>query len=168
MDGEVVQVPGYVKAQFECQRSQYLCTKLADVSEFIDGNLVLSVRSTTPEFAGYRVTFAAGGFTSFACSEGGTSGKDSRGCFKAKFSVPTSDEFVDIKIPFNTFSDMWSPATGEQTTACAEDADACPTADTLAHITMMEFWAEGVTGKVHLEVKSVSVESATGERAVLV
>jgi len=164
MDGEVVEVPslgapGFVKAQ--------ATGKFANVSEFIDGNLVLSVRSTTPEFAGYRVTFAVGALSSFACSAGGSL-PGSRGCFKTKFSVPTSDEFVDIKIPFNTFSDKWSPATGEQTTTCAEDADACPTADTLAHIRMMEFWGEGAAGKVHLEVKSVSAESATGERAVLV
>jgi hypothetical protein len=125
MDGEVVdvpslQAPGFIKAQASGH--------FPDVSAFSDGSLVLSVRTTNPEFEGYRVTFVSGAASpSFSCSAGGSL-PFSRGCYKQKFSVPAGEDFVDVKIPFNTFSDKWSSATGEQTTTCADDADVCPTA----------------------------------------
>merc|ERR1712113_1211765 len=165
MDGEVVNVPslkapGFIKAAAD--------GKFPDVSEFIDGSLVLKVRSTTPEFAGYRVSFVSGAVSpDFSCAGGGGL-PFSRGCYKSKFSVPAGSDFVEVKLPFNTFSDKWSSATGEQTTTCAEDASVCPTASKLAKIQRVEFWGEGALGKLHLEVQSVSAESASGERMTLV
>lgn len=165
MDGEVVDVPslsapGFIKAQAP--------GSLPDVSEFIDGSLVLTVRSTNPEYTGYRVSIVSGAASpNFSCSAGGSL-PFSRGCYKQKFSVPAGDEFVDVKIPFNTFSDKWSSATGEQTTTCANDSDVCLTASKLAKLQMIEFWGEGAAGNVHLEVKSVSAEGASGNRFVLV
>jgi apolipoprotein D and lipocalin family protein len=164
-DGEVVdvpslQAPGFIKAQAS--------GSFPDVSAFIDGSLVLSVRTTNPEYEGYRVTVVSGATSpSFSCSAGGSL-PFSRGCYKEKFSVPAGDDFVDVKIPFNTFSDKWSSATGEQTTTCADDADVCLTANKLAKIQMVELWGEGAGGKVHLEVNSISAENADGERFVLV
>merc|ERR1711920_235854 len=108
LDGEVVNVPslkapGFIKAAAD--------GKFPDISEFIDGSLVLSVRTTTPQYAGYRVTFVADATSpSFACAAGGSL-PFSRGCFKQKFTVPAGSDFVDIKLPFNTFSDKWSSAT---------------------------------------------------------
>merc|ERR1712160_111018 len=118
LDGEVVDVPslsapGFIKAASD--------GSFRDISDFIDGSLVLSVRSTTPEYTGYHVTFTSG-------------------CYKNKFSVPVGSEFVDVKIPFNTFSDKWSSATGEQTVTCADDDDVCPTASKLSKIQRIEFW----------------------------
>merc|ERR1712185_223052 len=134
----------------------------------IDGSLVLSVRTTTPDYAGYRVTFVSGAASpSFSCAGGGAL-PFSRGCFKQKFSVPAGSDLVEIKLPFNTFSDKWSSATGEHTTECSKDKDVCPTAEKLSKIQRVEFWGEGAAGKLHLEVKSVSAEKATGERVVLV
>jgi len=165
IDGEVLDVPslsapGFIKAQ--------ATGTFPDVSAFVDGSLVLSVRTNNPEFEGYRVTFVSGAASpSFSCSSGGSL-PFSRGCYKQKFSVPAGDDFVDVKIPFNTFSDKWSAGTGEQTTTCADDADVCPTASKLSKIQMIEFWGEGAKGKLHLEVKSVSAESASGDRFVLV
>merc|ERR1712014_440798 len=141
---------------------------MGDISDFIDGSLVLSVRTTTPEYAGYRVTFVSGAASaSFACAAGGSL-PFSRGCFKQKFSVSAGTDFSEVKLPFNSFSDKWSSATGEQTTTCAEDKDVCPTASKLASIQRVEFWAEGAAGKVHLEIESVYAERATGEVATLV
>merc|ERR1711991_518231 len=108
-------------------------------------------RSSTPEYAGCRVTFVPGATSAtFACSAGGSLPL-SRGCFKAKFSVPAGSDFTEIRIPFSDFSDKWSSATGEQTTTCAESADVCPTASKLAKIQRMEFWGEGANGNLHLE-----------------
>jgi hypothetical protein len=164
-DGEVVdvpslQAPGFIKAQAS--------GTFPDVSAFVDGSLVLSVRTTNPEYEGYRVTVVSGATSpSFSCSAGGSL-PFSRGCYKEKFSVPAGDDFVDVKIPFNTFSDKWSSATGEQTTTCADDSDVCLTANKLAKIQMIELWGEGAGGKVHLEVNSISAENADGARYVLV
>merc|ERR1712151_1155085 len=97
MDGEVVNVPslkapGFIKAAAD--------GTFPDVSDFIDGSLVLKVRSSTPEYEGYRVTFVSGaGSASFACAAGGSL-PFSRGCFKEKFSVPTGADFVEVKLPF--------------------------------------------------------------------
>jgi len=165
LDGEVVDVPslkapGFIKAAAD--------GKFPDISEFIDGSLVLTVRTSTPEYAGYRVTFVSGALSpSFSCAAGG-SFPGSRGCFKQKFSVPAGSDFAEVKLPFNTFSDKWSSATGEHNKECAKDKDVCPTASKLSKIQRIEFWGEGALGKLHLEVKAVSAEKASGERVVLV
>merc|ERR1712151_463696 len=131
MDGEVVnvpslQAPGFIKAAAD--------GKFPDVSEFVDGSLVLKVRTSTPDYAGYRVSFVSGAASpSFSCAAGGSL-PFSRGCFKTKFKVPSGSDFVEIKLPFETFSDKWSSATGEQTTTCADDKDVCPTAQKLSRI----------------------------------
>merc|ERR1711988_1003311 len=76
-DGEVVDVPslkapGFIKAAAD--------GKFPDVSEFLDGSLVLAVRSSTPDYAGYRVSFVSGAWSSsFACAAGGGL-PFSRGC----------------------------------------------------------------------------------------
>jgi hypothetical protein len=98
MDGVVNDVPslaapGFIKAAAD--------GTFADASAMIDGDLVLTVRSSTPEYKGFRVTFAAGTMSpSYSCAGGGGI-PFSRGCFKAKFEVPAGKEFVKVRIPFN-------------------------------------------------------------------
>jgi len=117
---------------------------------------VLRVRTTTPSYTGFHVSFASGSLSpAYSCSGGGSIPL-SRGCFKSKFTVPAGANFTDVAIPFSSFSDKWSPATGEQTTTCTEDADVCPKAKALSAIQRIEVWAEGVNGKIHLELLSVS------------
>jgi len=158
MDGEVVNVPslsapGFIKSAAD--------GTFKDVSADIGGYLVLSVRSTTPEYTGFRVTMAAGTYSpAYACA-GGSSIPFSGGCYKAKFSVPSGNEFQDVRIPLMQFSDHWSPATGEHTKECSYDSSVCITADELKAILRMELWAEGSNGKVHLEVKSIRVTPKT-------
>merc|ERR1712070_126945 len=159
LDGEVVNVPslsapGFIKAAAD--------GNFPDISSAFGGSLVLNVRTSTPEYAGYRVTFVSGATSgSFACAAGGSL-PFSRGCFKGKFSVPAGNEFVQVKIPFTDFSDKWSSATGEQTTTCAESADVCPTASKLSKISRVDFWGEGANGKLHLDVQSVMAEDSAG------
>jgi len=165
LDGNVVDVPslkapGFIKAAAD--------GKFPDVSGFIDGSLVLTVRTSTPDYAGFRVTFVSGAASPpFSCAGGGAL-PFSRGCFKQKFKVPAGPDFVDIKLPFSTFSDKWSSATGEHTKECAVDKDVCPTASKLSKIQRIEFWGEGALGKLHLEVKAVAAEKPSGERLVVV
>lgn len=151
-EGEVVDVPslsapGFIKAASD--------GKFPDLSSTLGGNLVLMVRSSTPEFVGFRLAFASGTLApSYACSAGGSI-PFSRGCFKAGFTVPAGDTFTAVTIPFTSFSDMWSPATGDPTKECADDSDVCPTAKTLKDIKRIELWAEGAKGKVHLEISKI-------------
>merc|ERR1712004_722478 len=85
LDGEVVDVPslsapGFIKAAGD--------GNFPDISAYADGNLVLPVRTTTPEYAGYRVTVVSGAVSpNFACAAGGSLPL-SRGCFKDKFVIP--------------------------------------------------------------------------------
>lgn len=152
IDGEVVDVPslkapGFIKAAADGH--------FADASSAIDGALVLMVRTSTPEYKGFAVSFASGTMApSYSCAGGGSIAF-SRGCFKTKFSVPAGDKFVPVVIPFSNFSDLWSPATGNPTKTCAEDKSACPTAAKLNGIKRVEVWGEGALGKLHLEIQSI-------------
>ena len=107
--------------------------------------MVLRIRSNTPEYPAFRVSFGA-----LFSRE-----------FKAKLSVPTGEEFSEIRIPFNEFSNRCSPATGEQLVTCAEDPNVCPTIETLSNLTRITLWAEGAKGNVHLEVQSISASINT-------
>lgn len=157
-DGEVVNVPklkapGFIKTAAD--------GSFPDASSGAGGEMRLVVRSSTPGYAGFRVTFAAGTMApSYSCAGGGTI-PFSRGCFKAKFSVPAGSEFTTVRVPLTAFSDMWSSATGEHTKDCTADKSVCPTAASLKNIKRLEIWAEGVAGKVHLEVQEISVHGAS-------
>ena len=150
-----LKAPGFIKAAAD--------GKYADASALIGGDLVLTVRSSTPTYAGFRVTIASGTVSpDYSCAGGGGL-PFSGGCYKAKFSVPAlkaGEDFTQIRIPLSNFSDHWSSATGEQTKTCAADPSVCITAAKLAKIQRVELWAEGALGKVHLEVRSVAVASA--------
>jgi len=162
-DGEVVdvpslQAPGFIKAAADAKY-------FPDASSTgDDGSAVLKVRTTTPEYKGYRVTIVSGATNpAFACAGGGALPL-SRGCYKAKFSVPQSSngEFQTIKIPLSSFSDKWSSATGEHTEECSDKCTSCClTSKKLSKVQRLEVWAEGVAGKVHLEVQEISVEPAS-------
>ena len=159
-DGTVKDVPslsapGFIKVAAD--------GTFADVSALVDGGLVLKVRTSTPEYTGFKITLVSGTMSaSYACSGGGSL-PFSRGCYKAAFAVSSSGDFAEVVVPFSSFSDKWSPATGEQTTTCADDADVCLTAKKLASITRVELWAEGADGDVHLEVESIYAALASSK-----
>lgn len=163
-DGEVVDVPslkapGFIKASADGH--------FPDVSSALGGSLLLKVRSSTPEYKGFRVSLAAGTLSpSYSCA-GGSSIPFSSGCFKAKFSIAAGSDFSTVSIPFTSFSDHWSPATGEHTKECKDDASVCLTKKALAGIKRVEVWAEGVSGKVHLELQAIAAQHATGEVVML-
>ena len=69
-----------------------------------------------------------------------------------------------MRIPLDQFSDHWSPYTGDHTKECADDKSVCLTKKSLQKIDRVEIWAEGVLGKVHLEIKSIALsESALSD-----
>ena len=146
-----LQAPGFIKAA-----SYFRDGPFNDVSAAISGDLILDVRSSTAQYTGFRISVAAGTLSpEYACASEGVNPL-SGGCFKAKFLVPTGKEFSEVRIPFNTFSDYWRRATGDQTITCSEDPKVCPKANDLKNIKSIEIWAEGVKGDVHLEVRSIA------------
>merc|ERR1719149_635174 len=148
LDVPSLSAPGFIKAAAD--------GAFADASSAAAGDLVLMVRSSTPSYTGFQVSFASGTVAPpYACAGGGAI-PFSRGCFKAPFIVPAGDAFTAVRVPFHAFSDKWSPSTGKQTSTCADDADVCPTAEKLSAIKRLEVWAEGADGAVHLEVLSIS------------
>jgi len=161
-DGEVVNVPslkapGFIKAAAD--------GSFPDASSALGGDLVLMVRTSTPEFKGFKVSLAAGTLSpAYACSGGGSIPL-SRGCFKADFTVSAGSDFTSVRIPFTSFSDKWSPATGEHTSNCSSDKTVCPSAATLKGIKRVEVWAEGADGKAHLEVQSIYAEAPSTAQA---
>merc|ERR1711953_1121137 len=97
-----------------------------------------------------------------SCASGGNTALG-RGCFKSPFTVPAGDDFTEIRIPLSEFSDKWSSATGELTTLCKDDPSVCPSANKLKKVQRVAIRGEGAAGKVHVEVDSVSIESASGK-----
>jgi len=131
-----------------------------DASSAISGDLILRVRTPVPDYTGFRISFAAGAINPrYSCSGGGQI-PFSRGCFKAGFQVPAGDEFSEVRVPFSSFSDLWSPSTGDQTVTCKEDTTVCPTEKDLGNIQDIQIWAEGVNGEVHLEIESIAARMA--------
>jgi Complex I intermediate-associated protein 30 (CIA30) len=145
-DGEVVDVPfldapGFIKVESRGMRPY------ADVSAC--KALKLALKSTV-HYGGYRVSFGN------AHPRGG---KTFAFGYKANLKVPTRDDgeqFEEVEILFSDFSDLWDDATGDQIKSCKEYPQYCPTVESLQNMKTIAIWAEGVAGKVHLEIKSIS------------
>ena len=163
-DGEVVDVPvlkapGFIKAYADAQPQG---KRYKDVSAFINGDVVLRVSTTTPEYEGFRISIASGTQNpEHSCANGATIPGTS-GCFKAKFSVPASEngEEQEVRIPVKEFSDHWSPYTGDHNVECKDDWTVCITDANLAVIQRIEVWAEGAKGKANLQIKSIEFAQA--------
>ena len=148
--------PGFAKIYTQDARSSgRLLTPFPDVSKHIDGALHLRVRTTTPQYTGFKVAFGADGAQRpTPSSHGGAS-------FKADFRL-TGTDWQEIAIPFNQFSIDWSEYTGECTTkdptgtqhycCSAAHPEVCPTAVALRNINSVEVWAEGVEGAFTLDI----------------
>merc|ERR1711990_112067 len=68
--------------------------------------------------------------------------------FKADFNVTAGSTVATI--PFNSFSNKWSSATGEPTKKSP------PTAKNLRDISQLQIWAEGTAGPFDLAIKQIS------------
>eukprot|EP00977_Amphora_coffeiformis_P000066 scaffold15_cov204-Amphora_coffeaeformis.AAC.11 len=139
-DGEVVdvpflQAPGFIT--METRGGLY-----PDVSSC--QGLIIKMRATHP-YDGYRISFGTvhvpGGRFAYG--------------YKADFEAPL-DVFHEVYVPFGDFTAKWDDATGDAIVTCEQDAQYCPTVDSLRNLQTMSFWGEGKKGQVHLEIMSIS------------
>lgn len=143
-----------------------------DASAYIGGGLVLKVRSSTPEYTGFKLRFGPA-----PSHHGGHGG----GSHAQPFKVPASlnAEWQSVFLPFNGFSYDHSDYTGDCFTKdpdgyqhrCCSDGnpDVCPTSTQLETINLFNIYAEGVEGEFQMDVKEiVAVTSAPAQVHVLV
>lgn len=141
-----LQAPGFTIALTE----NPLMGHFPDVSG-MDG-LLLSVRRAGGNISSFKVAFCDSRINLFRCQFG---------TFKAGFEVPeVSANFQDIFLPWSAFSDKWSASTGQHT------AEEPPTKSSLASITQLQLWTEGVAGDFHLQVQSIAAAKASQSSGV--
>jgi len=152
-------------------RAMTISPFLKDASEYLSGGLLLTVRTTTSGYKGFKLTFGSPGTPTHH------GGHEIEGSFKAKFTVPPSAtmEWQKVFLKFEDFSYDWSDYTGDCATkdpdgyqhrCCTKDSlDVCPTAKRLRGINSFNIWAEGAEGDFLLQVKEIA---ATMSPTVLV
>ena len=144
-EGEVVDVPflhapGFIQTRTKMGEHVYF----PDVSSC--SALQLVVKTNQP-YDGYRFSFGnahAPGGKFFAYG------------YKATLKDVPTDDYGKIIIPFDEFTDFWDDATGDPIHTCHENKLYCPDELTLKNMQRLTVWAEGVAGKVSLEIKSIS------------
>jgi len=157
--------PGFCNVQSQ----PMMFKKFPDVSQYLDGSFMIRVRSSTPEFKGFKLGWGAPGVPK------SSSFSRASGSFKAPFTVTGTDWQV-IAVNISSFSWDWSPFTGECDTkdptgqqhhcCTAEQSEYCPTAKFLSTIDNLAMWAEGFEGNFHLEVEWIGIGSEETPQAV--
>jgi len=142
-EGEVKDVPSLSAPGFITVRTTDRGGYFPDVRS-CDG-LKLRVRSQNP-YDGFRLSIG----TNFAGTMRFAHG------YHARFDVPdVPSEFQDVLLKFTKFSDNWDPRTGNIIVSCEEDQQYCPDDETLQNMERLEIMAEGVNGKIKLEIQSI-------------
>lgn len=67
-----------------------------------------------------------------------------------------------MEVPFKDFSGLWDDATGGQIKTCKDFPMYCPDRKTLKNMKTIAVWAEGVAGKVYLEIKQIAATGCNG------
>lgn len=146
-DGEVAIVPSL-------QAPGFITSTTRDGKRFPDVSacqgVALTLKSEMP-YKGYRFSFG---------SAHAPGGKFFAYGYKCHIDVPVGD-FGTVQIPFSNFTDYWDDATGNPIKTCEEGKIYCPDESTLRNMKTMQFWGEGIAGKVHLEVKAISAYGCT-------
>lgn len=151
-DGEVaivpsLKAPGFITTQVS--DGMFFPKGFPDVSKC--KGISLNVMSST-SYKGYRFCFGN------AHAKGG---KFFAYGYKSLFDAPVG-EFGTVNIPFTEFTDFWDDGTGNPIKTCQESPSNCPDMSTLKNMKTMAIWGEGVEGKVHMVVKSISAYGCTG------
>lgn len=152
--GEVVNVPflhapGFIQVR-TVDHHLRKTSKSSHTSPFPDVSrcaaLALSLRSpSSAEYQGFRVSFG---------TKHANGGKPFAYGFKTDLKNVMSD-WTDVVLPFSAFTDFWDDATGDAIRTCQENPEYCPDLATLQNMRTMALWAEGVVGRVDLEIREI-------------
>jgi hypothetical protein len=137
-----------------------------DISAYLTGSLVITARTTTPEYPGFKLSFGP------APQHHG--GHSPEGSYKANFKVPASKngEWQVITLNLSEFSYDWSDFTGDcftkdptdgfQHQCCSsQNPDVCPKAEYLEKVDYFRIYAEGHEGEYHLEISSIAAAKSS-------
>jgi len=136
----------------------------------------LKVRSTTPEYKGFKLAWSA----TDVPTVGPQFGPKVDGSYKADFSITGTDWQV-VEVPFTMFSYDWSQYTGTcnfkdpdtdygaglQHYCCPESgltpskAEVCVDSKYLNVVKTLEIWAEGAEGDFNIEIESITAVSTS-------
>jgi len=145
--------------------------QFADVTGF--EKLALRVKSSTPDYKGFKISFGAPGVPN---AKGPHFGPKSDGAYKADFALSGND-WQTVEVPLTQFSydcskytgrcDSQDPSSvanaGVQHECCADSGiepsspDVCVDSQYLSVVNDVEIWAEGVVGEFNLEIEWVGV-----------
>lgn len=140
-EGNVVDVPFLREPGFITMRTQD--GFFPDVSSCSG----LKVRAKSPEiYGGYRISFG----------DRHVPGNRHAYGYKADLIPAFGDEMGEVVIPFHDFTVRWSDETGEAIETCMQNPDYCPDLETLRNMRTVSIWAEGVKGKIRLEIESIT------------
>mmetsp|Transcript_16551 Transcript_16551/g.50090 ORF Transcript_16551/g.50090 Transcript_16551/m.50090 type:complete len:231 (-) Transcript_16551:177-869(-) len=131
---------------------------LVDASAYLEGGFLLTLKSATPEYAGYHFSFNAVGTPHHH------GGHEVEGSYKTTFKA--SADLSTVYLPFSSFSWDWSDFTGDCATqdpdgfqhqCCSDNAAMCPDALRLKAITGLAVWAEAAQGPFQLSIQNIAV-----------
>jgi hypothetical protein len=165
-----LKAPGFV--QIVAQNIPHV----ADITGY--DNIALKVRSSTPEYQGFKIGFGAPGVPSAIIFK-------RQGEFKSEFNLTKTLDWQIVEVPMGFFSydtsdftgrcDSQDPArgssSGKQHYCCPTSghmpakADVCVQQKYLSKINELSVWAEGVEGKFNLEIEWIG---ATKKSAIVV
>ena len=177
----------FLRAPGFCRMATVGTPPLPDASAFADGGaLYLTLRTSTPRYAGFKVGFSSAhmrtmpgvhhGSPSFKAeltlpppppSSSSAAAAPGAGTGTSSGSSSDADEgFVTVRVPFAAFSldtseytgrcDTTDP-TGQRHHCCTEaHPEVCPAAEHLRSLHGLQLWAEGVEGDFSLDVRSIA------------
>merc|ERR1719436_2374222 len=148
-----LKAPGFAKIQGSA--------KFADMTGY--DNIALRAKSSTPDYQGFKVAFAAPGIPKTSIYGGAS--------YKAGFNL-TGGDWQLVEVPLTQFSYDWSGYTGrcdtkdpsslfhkgQQHYCCDKSGlqpskpDVCVESKFLSKINHLGVWAEGVKGDFHIEI----------------
>eukprot|EP00933_Yihiella_yeosuensis_P017379 TRINITY_DN1452_c0_g2_i5.p1 TRINITY_DN1452_c0_g2~~TRINITY_DN1452_c0_g2_i5.p1 ORF type:complete len:231 (+),score=43.90 TRINITY_DN1452_c0_g2_i5:85-777(+) len=167
--GSVRNVP-FLHAPGFC-RMMTVTPLLVDASEFLDGGILLTIRSTTPDFKGFRFSFGS------LRAPKHHGGHEIEGSYKANLKVPASKngEWQSVFLKFTDFSADWSDYSGDchtkdpdgyQHQCCTpETKEWCPDEVRLRGINSFNVWAEGSEGNFELDIKEIKAARGASDQA---
>jgi hypothetical protein len=140
-----------------------ITARFPDVSAY--SHLILRVRSSTPTYAGFKVSFAANTLNPQFSS------------FKAGFALSPTTDWQIVAVPFlPAFSNDWSPYTGDcggtdpsgrKHDCCTRfTPDVCVSKRNLRSISQLGIWAEGHAGHFQLEIDRIGAGNLGSEAEI--